>query len=77
MASANTLCKKLLGVKSAVVTGHDFYQDSDGLTIFGFMLDQVKGMRTIVHSAIDIAGFTIFRHILPVSGVPLTGAELW
>ena len=31
MASANTLCKKLLGVKSAVVTGHDFYQDSDGL----------------------------------------------
>ena len=31
MASADTLCKKLLGVKSAVVTGHDFYQDSDGL----------------------------------------------
>ncbi len=27
MASADTLCKKLLGVK----TGHDFYQDSDGL----------------------------------------------
>ena len=31
MASANTLCKQLLGVKSAVVTGHDFYQDSDGV----------------------------------------------
>ncbi len=31
MASADTLCKKLLGVRSAVVTGHDFYQDSDGL----------------------------------------------
>ena len=31
MASADALCKKLLGVKSAVVTGHDFYQDSDGL----------------------------------------------
>ncbi len=31
MDSADTLCKKLLGVKSAVVTGHDFYQDSDGL----------------------------------------------
>lgn len=31
MAQANTLCKQLLGVKSAVVTGHDFYQDSDGV----------------------------------------------
>jgi|GEM_PF-2315736 len=31
MASANTLCKQLLGVKSAVVTGNDFYQDSDGV----------------------------------------------
>ena len=31
MASANTLCKKLLNVKSAVVTGHDFYIDSDGV----------------------------------------------
>ena len=31
MASANTLCKQLLGVKSAVVTGHDFYQDSYGV----------------------------------------------
>ena len=31
MASANTLCKQLLGVKSAVVTGHDFYQDPDGV----------------------------------------------
>jgi len=31
MASADTLCKKLLSVKSVVVTGHDFYQDSDGL----------------------------------------------
>ena len=31
MASANTLCKKLLGVKSAVVTGHDFFSDPDGV----------------------------------------------
>lgn len=31
MASANTLCKKLLNVKTAVVTGHEFYQDSDGV----------------------------------------------
>ena len=31
MASANTLCKQLLGVKSAVVTGHDFYQNLDGV----------------------------------------------
>ena len=31
MSSANTLCKQLLGVKSAVVTGHDLYQDSDGV----------------------------------------------
>ena len=25
MASADTLCKKLFGAKSAVVTGHNFY----------------------------------------------------
>ena len=31
MVSANTLCKQLLGAKSAVVTGHDFYQDSVGV----------------------------------------------
>lgn len=31
MASANTLCKKLLNVKTAVVTGHEFYQDVDGV----------------------------------------------
>lgn len=31
MASANTLCKKLLNVKSAVVTGHDFFTDTDGV----------------------------------------------
>lgn len=31
MASTNTLCKKLLNVKSAVVTGHDFYTDPDGV----------------------------------------------
>lgn len=31
MASANTLCKKLLNVKTAVVTGHDFYTDQDGV----------------------------------------------
>ena len=31
MASANTLCKKLLNVKGAVVTGHDFYSDQDGV----------------------------------------------
>lgn len=31
MASANTLCKKLLGVKSAVVTGYNFYTDHDGV----------------------------------------------
>ncbi len=31
MASANTLCKKLLNVKDAVVIGHDFYSDNDGV----------------------------------------------
>ncbi len=31
MASANTLCKKLLNVKKAVVTGQDFYTDADGV----------------------------------------------
>ena len=31
MASSNTLCKKILNVKDAVVTGHDFYSDNDGV----------------------------------------------
>ena len=31
MASTNTLCKKLLNVKTAVVTGNDFYTDADGV----------------------------------------------
>ena len=31
MASANTLCKNLLNVKKAVITGQDFYTDSDGV----------------------------------------------
>ena len=31
MASANTLCRQPLSIKSAVVTRHDFYQDSDGV----------------------------------------------
>lgn len=31
MASANTLCEKLLNVKTAVVTGNDFYTDDDGV----------------------------------------------
>ncbi len=31
MASANVLCRQLLGVKFPDVTGHDFYQDSAGM----------------------------------------------
>ena len=31
MVSANTLCKKLLNVNKAVVTGQDFYTDADGV----------------------------------------------
>lgn len=31
MASANTLCKKLLNVKTAVITGSDFFVDTDGV----------------------------------------------
>lgn len=31
MASANTLCKKLLNVKNTVVESHDFYSDKDGV----------------------------------------------
>ena len=31
MASANTLCKNLLNVKHAIITGHDFYHDSNGV----------------------------------------------
>lgn len=31
MVSANTLCKKLLNVKSAVIEGCDFYSDQDGV----------------------------------------------
>jgi len=32
MASADTLCKKLLNVKSTVVESHSFYNDADGVT---------------------------------------------
>ena len=32
MASADTLCKKLLNVKNAVVESHDIYKDQDGVT---------------------------------------------
>ena len=32
MVSANTLCKKLLNVKTAVITGSDFYTDKDGVS---------------------------------------------
>ncbi len=31
MASANTLCEKLLNVKTAVITGSDFFTDTDGV----------------------------------------------
>ena len=31
MASANTLCKKLLNVKGIVVEDCDFYEDLDGI----------------------------------------------
>ena len=32
MASADTLCKKLLNVKNTVVESHDIYNDQDGVT---------------------------------------------
>ena len=32
MASADTLCKKLLNVKNTVVESHNFYNDADGVT---------------------------------------------
>ena len=32
MASVNTLCKKILNVKNTVVTGHEFYEDPDGVS---------------------------------------------
>ena len=38
---------------------------------------QIKGVRLIVRSAIGIANFVIFRHVLLVFGVHLTGAERW
>lgn len=31
MVSTNTLCKKLLNVKSAVIEGANFYVDEDGV----------------------------------------------
>ncbi len=31
MASANTLCKKLINVKDSVIEGYDFFTDSDGV----------------------------------------------
>jgi hypothetical protein len=32
MASADTLCKKLLNVRNTVVESHDFYNDTNGVT---------------------------------------------
>lgn len=32
MASADTLCKKLLNVKNTVVESYNFYNDVDGVT---------------------------------------------
>ena len=31
MASADTLCKKILNVKNTVVESHEFYLDADGV----------------------------------------------
>ena len=31
MASADTLCKKILNVKNTVVESHEFYIDADGV----------------------------------------------
>ena len=36
MASADTLCKKILNVKNTVVESHEFYIDTDGVNHLHF-----------------------------------------
>ncbi len=44
MASADTLCKKLLHVKNTVVESHDFFKDSDGIAHL-----RIKARPTVWH----------------------------
>ena len=66
MASANTLCKKLLGVKSAVVTGHDFYQDSDWLNHLRIHARPSK--RKHKKTRDDIGIYLVFEKIVTLQG---------
>ena len=51
MASADTLCKKLLNVKNVVVESHNFYNDSNGVTHLRSMPVLMPGIRMTAPSA--------------------------
>ncbi len=74
MASANTLCKKLLNVKKAVVTGHDFYMDADGVNHIRIHAAPISGTKMTVPSAINAADHTTGTEGYRVSGGDRTGA---
>lgn len=75
MASANTLCKKLLNVNTAVVTGHEFYQDSDGVNHIRIKARPNGIMRMTVRSVINDANVMIPRAAFHAYGEDLTGEE--
>jgi hypothetical protein len=51
MASADTLCKKLLNVKNTVVESYNFYNDVDGVTHLRSRLVLLLGIRMTALSA--------------------------
>ena len=76
MVSTNTLCKKLLNVKTAVIEGADFHADGMALTISSSMPDLMYGTRMTARSAIKDADATTGRTLSHVSGGGWTGAAL-
>ena len=51
MASTNTLCRKLPGVKHTVIKSQDFYTDRDGVNHLVSAPGSISGMRMTVRSA--------------------------
>ena len=74
MVSANTLCKKLLNVKSVVVEDVVFYSDQKGAAHVRIRA-RPDGIRMTAPSAISTVSITIPRAHSPACGGGLTGAE--
>ena len=69
MASADTLCKKLLNVKNTVVESYNFYNDVDGVTHL-----RIKARPTAWHQ--DDCPFCGRRH-LPRYDRPTKKNKIW